>query len=180
MRCCSRVQTGAANRCPLLPPRCLHAAVAQVFSYRNAATALAEAGFSLRCGCTCNPGACYGAPAGRSAGPRSCAQWCTQLQHVAATPVACLHPHALGCHLLPAGSSLPRLVADCLPTGLLGVRDEEVRDAADQAQGNFRCELWVCVASFIAVQTDLKPKRESKKASSWGAAMQAFRWREPI
>ncbi|KAL4427707.1 hypothetical protein ABPG75_001796 [Micractinium tetrahymenae] len=59
-----------------------------VFSYRNAATALAEAGFSLRCGCTCNPGACY---------------------------------------------------------GLLGVRDEEVRDAAELAHGNFSDWEWVWV-----------------------------------
>lgn len=32
-------------------------------SYRAASAALAEAGFHMRCGCTCNPGACYGAAA---------------------------------------------------------------------------------------------------------------------
>lgn len=32
----------------------------EVFSYRHASTALADAGFHMRCGCTCSPGACYG------------------------------------------------------------------------------------------------------------------------
>lgn len=32
----------------------------QVFSYRRAGTAMAAAGFHMRTGCTCNPGACYG------------------------------------------------------------------------------------------------------------------------
>ena len=31
-----------------------------LFSYRVASGVLAEAGFHMRCGCTCNPGACYG------------------------------------------------------------------------------------------------------------------------
>lgn len=31
-----------------------------LFSYRSASGVLAEAGFHMRCGCTCNPGACYG------------------------------------------------------------------------------------------------------------------------
>ncbi|PSC72351.1 Molybdenum cofactor sulfurase isoform B [Micractinium conductrix] len=32
----------------------------KLYSYRAGATALDQAGFSMRCGCTCNPGACYG------------------------------------------------------------------------------------------------------------------------
>lgn len=31
----------------------------QPFSYRTASGVLAQAGFHMRCGCTCNPGACY-------------------------------------------------------------------------------------------------------------------------
>ena len=60
----------------------------RVFSYKKAALVLAAAGFHMRCGCTCNPGACYGA---------------------------------------------------------LGVRDEEVAEAAREAGGNFTDWEWIWV-----------------------------------
>ena len=52
-----------AAHSPLPPPPIAHRFV-QVFSYRRAGTAMAAAGFHMRTGCTCNPGACYGGAQG--------------------------------------------------------------------------------------------------------------------
>ena len=54
---CSRgsVQSGTIANFQILKPS------GELFSYRTAARVLSEAGFNVRDGCMCNPGACYAA-----------------------------------------------------------------------------------------------------------------------
>lgn len=91
---------------------------------------MAAAGFHMRTGCTCNPGACYG---GRGrAGGEGGALWLqlpgghpenrTGAEHAAALPSN-----------MPSRRCHPNLAA----ADFLGVREEEVQEAAQLAQGNF-------------------------------------------
>lgn len=149
----------------LLSPR------GEVLGYREAGAALGRAGFHIRVGCTCNPGACYEMTGGHMGSWEGRRGWPAPVLHGS---LAVLYP-PWRCSRWGLGSSgrhlgLGRWPLECYAAvmyihGLLarpgltptppspmpgaGVRDEEVRKLAEELAGHYEDWEWIWVHRWV-------------------------------